>query len=493
MVYAYDTDLITSKEQLNRPGMKIGVGVGSSAMVIVEEELPNAELVYIELNEAIAAVAQGKIDAGAYDYRQLQLAIDTGVEGVRLLDETMNEEVHIAVALSPVSKIDGLKVMIDSFIDEVRADGTLDDMYDRWVNKNDFEMPDFPEVKNPQMKLIVGTSGIVTPYSFYQGDDLCGYDIELANRFAQYLNADLEIKVYDYSAIINAAASGDVDCIMANLNITPERSKALTFSNDLYTEKVGIIVRSGEKDASIGAFFNRVITSFEKTFINENRWTLFVRGVLTTLLITVSSIILGTICGFIVYILCRKGSKVANSITNAAMRIIQGMPIVVLLMILYYIIFASVKIDGIIVSILGFTLTFASAVIGLLRIGVGAVDNGQYEAAYSLGYPDHKIFFKIILPQALPHVIGAYKSEIVGLIKATAIVGYIAVQDLTKIGDIIRSRTYDAFFPLIAIAIIYFGLEALLGAVINKLEINIDFKRKGQAGYLKGVKLNDKN
>ena len=169
------------------------------------------------------------------------------------------------------------------------------------------------------------------------------------------------------------------------------------------------------------------------------------------------------------------------------------MPVVVLLMILYYIIFAGLHINGIIVSVIGFTLTFAAAVIGLLRIGIGAVDNGQYEAAYSLGYSDHKIFFKIILPQALPHVIGAYKGEIVGLIKATAIVGYIAVQDLTKIGDIIRSRTYDAFFPLIAIAIIYFGLEALLGAVIDKMEINIDFKKKGQSGYLKGVKLNDKD
>lgn len=493
IVYAYDTGFITSKDQLKSPGVKIGVGVGSSSMLLVEKEFPNAELVYIELNEALPALAQGKIDAFVYDYRQLQIALATGVEGVKLLDETMDEEVHIAVGLSPATEIDGLKEKIDTFIDVIRADGTLDDMYVRWVIKNDFEIPDFPEIKNPKMKLIVGTSGIATPYTFYQGDELCGYDIELAERLAQYLDADLEFKVYDYGAIINAAASGDVDCIMANLNVTPERAQALPFSQDLYTEKAGIIVRSGVSDSSIGAFFNRVVTSFEKTFIRENRWTLFVRGVITTIIITVSSVILGTVSGFFVYLLCRKGNKVANSITNGVMKLIQGMPVVVLLMILYYIIFAGLHINGIIVSVIGFTLTFAAAVIGLLRIGIGAVDNGQYEAAYSLGYSDHKIFFKIILPQALPHVIGAYKGEIVGLIKATAIVGYIAVQDLTKIGDIIRSRTYDAFFPLIAIAIIYFGLEALLGAVIDKMEINIDFKKKGQSGYLKGVKLNDKD
>ena len=102
-----------------------------------------------------------------------------------------------------------------------------------------------------------------------------------------------------------------------------------------------------------------------------------------------------------------------------------------------------------------FTLTFGATVFGLLRMGVGAVDKGQYEAACALGYSDRSTFFKIILPQALPHVLPAYKGEIVGLIKATAVVGYIAVQDLTKMGDLVRSRTYEAFFPLIAVTVIF--------------------------------------
>ena len=232
---------------------------------------------------------------------------------------------------------------------------------------------------------------------------------------------------------------------------------------------------------------------FEKTFIREGRWKLFVRGILTTLLITVLSVIFGTALGFLVYMLCRNDNPVANGITKGAMWLVQGMPMVVLLMILYYIIFAKVSINGIVVSIIGFTLTFASSVIGLLRLGVGAVDRGQYEAAYSLGYSDLRIFFRIILPQALPHVMSSYKGEIVGLIKATAIVGYIAVQDLTKIGDIVRSRTYDAFFPLIAIAVFYFLLEGLIGMIISRVDIRLDFRKRKHSRMLKGVKLNDKN
>ena len=134
-------------------------------------------------------------------------------------------------------------------------------------------------------------------------------------------------------------------------------------------------------------------------------------------------------------------------------------------------------------AVIGFTLTFGAAVFGLLRIGVGAVDQGQYEAAYALGYSSRRTFYRIILPQALPHVLPAFKGEIVGLIKATAIVGYIAVQDLTKMGDIVRSRTYEAFFPLIAVTIIYFMLEELFRIIVSRISISLDPKQRKSAEW----------
>ena len=98
------------------------------------------------------------------------------------------------------------------------------------------------------------------------------------------------------------------------------------------------------------------------------------------------------------------------------------------------------------VSVFAFTLTFGAGVFGMLKSGEGAVDKGQAEAAYALGYSNAGAFFRIILPQMLPHILPSYKGEIVSLIKATSVVGYIAVQDLTRMGDIVRSRTYEAFF-----------------------------------------------
>ncbi len=967
---------------LDDPGVRIGVDQGSAAEGIARGQFPRARIEYFtDKPSGYQAVAQGKIDAFIYDYNQMRVAIESGLQGVRLLDETLGEPVRIAVGISPVTKIPDFTGRLNQFIAEIRADGTLEDMYARWVIQGDETMPDIPVPETSQLHLTVGTSGIVPPYSYYIGTGLSGYDIELARRFAAWLGAELEFKVYDYGAITSAAVTGDVDCVMANLNVTPERAESLPYSDVLYEEKIGVMVRgeaeaatksdtaftslaqlngrrigvqtgssfdamiaeqlpqaqleyyngkadlvaalTGQKidafvvdepvaqilaresdqltwlpeyldsfesalvfpkseagealrdqfnafmeqlpegelerlaakwfgedetaktmpdiaalsaengtlrlatesgyapfeyvrdgqvvgydmeiaalfceyagygleivdmnfdgilpavqtgkcdfaaagigitperaesvlfsvpnfssgtvavvlkdaqDASSGVrpeftefsdlsgktvsmltgapfeelvkskapdvgeftFFNStpdmiqalksqktdaflmnnavgrlalnrdtdlalfpqslqdgafgiafakddprrdewqaaydaiprseieaawekwtgaddsikflpeqdwpglngtvkvaacdtlepmsyvggdnalkgfdleiilmmaremdvkveftgmefsailaavqsgkadlgagsiiiteersqavdfveyypaafvlivrtvkagaaetmedgaapsgIATSFEKTFLREGRWKLFAEGVLTTLLITVLSILFGTALGFGVLMLCRGGNPVANFVTRFCLWLVQGMPMVVLLMILYYIIFGSVAISGIAVAVIGFTLTFGASVFGLLKMGVGAVDNGQYEAACALGYSDRRTFFKIVLPQALPHVLPAYRGEIVGLIKATAIVGYIAVQDLTKMGDIVRSRTYEAFFPLIAVTIIYFLLEGLIGFMIGRIAIDFNPKRRKPADILKGVKTDD--
>ena len=482
---------ITSVAQLNDSKYTVGVGLGTSCEGDVKNNLPNAQIMYIEGTEAYKAVQLGKVDAYACDYDQLRIANDNGVEDIRLLDETIGEGITVAVGISPVSGIPDLESRVNSFIDELRADGTLDDMYRRWLVDGDETIPDIPEPEHPDKHLIVGTSGVVRPFTYYVGTELGGYDIELAKRFAAYLNASLEFKVYDYGAIVMAAHSGDVDVVMADLNVTPERSEAMIFSQPLMVQQTGLMVRDTESmgSSTVPAFADGVKESFVKTFIREERWKLFVEGIGITMLITVLSVIFGTALGYITFMLCRNGNPIANTITRFTVWLVQGMPMVVLLMILYYIIFGNVSISGVPVAIIGFTLVFGASVYGMLKLGVGAVDKGQREAALALGYPDRRVFYRVILPQAIPHVIPVYRGEIVGLIKATAIVGYIAVQDLTRMGDIVRSRTYEAFFPLIAVAVIYFVLSAILTFFVDKLARLFDSKGRSREMILKGVRL----
>lgn len=324
-----------------------------------------------------------------------------------------------------------------------------------------------------------------------KGGELMGFDIEMILLIARELDVHVEFVGMDFAAILAYVQSGKALIGAGSIIVTDERRQAVDFAEYRPASFV-LIVRASAADGKAaengGGFLSSVAESFEKTFIRENRWKLFLSGIGTTLLITVLSVILGTALGFIVFMLCRNGNPVANTVTRFCVWLIHGMPVVVLLMILCYVIFGQVAISGTVVSVIGFTLIFGAAVFSMMRSGVGAVDTGQTEAAYSLGYTDRRAFFRVVLPQALPHFLPAYKGEVVALIKATAVVGYVAVQDLTKIGDIVRSRTYEAFFPLIAVAIIYFILAAVLTFIVNRTAAKIDPRRRPKNTILKGVK-----
>ena len=300
----------------------------------------------------------------------------------------------------------------------------------------------------------------------------------------------MEVQQMNFDGILAAVQSDKCDIASSCLAITEERKQSVDFT-ETYAEDGVVLVVLNEATTEKTGFIENLRNSFYKTFLRENRYKLFIDGILTTMFITILSIVLGTLLGFVVFMSCRNGNVLANTITKISIWIVQGMPMVVLLMVLYYIIFGSVSINGIAVAVIGFTTTFAAAVYGLIRMAVGTIDSGQYEAAYALGHSNRETFYRIILPQAIPHVLPAYQGEIIGLLKATAIVGYIAVQDLTKMGDIVRSRTYEAFYPLIAVTIIYFVLEALLSFIMSKIIMKADNRKRKPEEILKGVRIHD--
>jgi len=721
-----ETPQITSVEQLNHKSYSVGSDEGSAGMFDVEAYLPEAELMlYSSSVTGYAAVQQGELDAYAYDRIMMEFAIANGLEGVWLLDGSLGEGMDIAVGISPKTQIPGLTEKVNQFLQELRQDGTLEDMYRRWVTTADSEMPDIPKAEDPVYHLKVGTTGVVQPFSYYEGTTLTGYDLEMIYRFAYWLNADVEIAVYDYGGIIAAAESGDIDCIMANLNATPERREKLEFSEgylrsqtavmvkiepgsgrsyqsteelsepgtrlgiltgsvfdaltqeafpeaelayynnipdmaysvtlgqldafmvdepvarymeleypavthipDLLSQtdyaiafpktaegghlrdqlnafmaeleangtlaqiddiwfgsddsrkvidlsgltgengvlqlatntenppfsylyegqivgyEIDIVVRfcraygyglelhnmdfsalipglgerydlaasciavTAERSESVyfsdpvysggtvmmvrGAeeetgFWASLAESFEKTFIRESRWKLIVQGVGTTVLISLLATILGSILGFGLCLLKLSGNSVAKGFAQVYIRVLQGTPMVVLLMILFYLVFAGSGLDGVWVAVIGFGLNLAAYVCEMIRTGIQSVDRGQTEAALALGYTRTRAFLQIVMPQAARQFLPVFKGEFISLIKMTSVVGYIAVQDLTKMSDIIRSRTYEAFFPLISTAVIYFIIAWLLTSLLKPIERRVQPNRKNRS--IKGVNL----
>lgn len=721
------TPEITSIEQLNDKAYSVGVGEGAAGMFAVEEYLPEAEmLLYSSDVTGYAAVRQGELDAYAYDRIMMEFAIAGEVEGVRLLEGSLGETMDIAVGISPKTEIPNLTQKVNQFLRELRDEGTLDDMYRRWVTMADDQMPDIPKAEHPTYHLKVGTTGVVQPFSYYKGTTLTGYDLEMIYRFTYWLGADVEIAVYDYGGIIAAAESGDIDCIMANLNATPERREKLEFSEGYLLSETAVMVRDDSTTAMQGyqtiesltapgvrlgiltgsvfdaltqdafpeaelAYYNNIpdmaysvttnqldafmadepvarymeleypavtyipqlmsetdyafafpkteeggvlrdqmnefltkiktdgtleeidgiwfgsdeskkvidlteltgengtlqlatntenppfsylangqivgyeidiavrfcaaygyalelhnmdfaalipglgeryniaasciavtaeraesvyfsepdysggtvmmvrgeeeaesfwaslAESFEKTFIRENRWQLIVQGIGTTVLISVLATLLGSVLGFGLCLLKISKYPLARGFAQVYIRVLQGTPMVVLLMILFYLVFAGSGLGSIWVAVIGFGLNLAAYVCEMIRTGIQSVERGQTEAALALGFTRSRAFFQIVMPQAARQFLPVFKGEFISLIKMTSVVGYIAVQDLTKMSDIIRSRTYEAFFPLISTAIIYFLIAWLLTSLLRPIERKVTPDRKRRK--VKGVKL----
>ena len=160
---------------------------------------------------------------------------------------------------------------------------------------------------------------------------------------------------------------------------------------------------------------------------------------------------------------------------------------VVFLMVMYYVIFGKSSLSAAWVAVIAFTLTFTCSVHGMLENAEAAIDKGQFEAAYSLGYSENKALFRYILPQSALFFLPNYKYEMINHLKATAIVGYVAVVDVTKVGDIIRGRTYDAIFPLVAVTLVYFVLSFIIGKIMNMITYSVDTKNRKPENILKGL------
>ena len=209
--------------------------------------------------------------------------------------------------------------------------------------------------------------------------------------------------------------------------------------------------------------------------ISKNRYLYIVNGLKNTLIITLFSMIFGIVLGLIISLIRTtydntKKLPILNKICELYINIIRGTPVVVQLMILFFCIFTSRNISGLFVAIIGFGLNSSAYIAEIFRSGLMSVDSGQMEAGRSLGFDYFQTLRYIIIPQAFKIALPPLCSEFIALIKETAVAGYVAVEDLTKAGDIIRSRTYDAWTPLIVVAIIYLIITSILSFFVRKLE-----------------------
>ncbi|WP_024294066.1 amino acid ABC transporter permease [Lacrimispora indolis] len=214
---------------------------------------------------------------------------------------------------------------------------------------------------------------------------------------------------------------------------------------------------------------------FYQNFIVDDRWKYITGGLQNTLKITFFAVLIGILLGFLVAIIRSTYEntgklKILNGVCSVYLTVIRGTPVVVQLMIMYFVIFASTDPGQVPTAILAFGINSGAYVAEIFRSGISSIEKGQFEAGRSLGFNYAQTMWFIIMPQAFKNVVPTLANEFIVLLKETSVAGYIGLQDLTKGGDIIKSRTYSAFMPLIAVAVIYLVMVMVFSYLVKLLE-----------------------
>ncbi len=461
-------------------GARIGAVTGSTHDQLMDGLIENAEFQYYDdLPSQLLALQSGLLDAVILDLPLARLAVARQPE-LAIFPKTLAPDSY-GLGLAKGSP---LTEQVSAIIEDFAADGTLDALADKWLGADeDAKIIDAQAYDAPNGTLRYVHDPSLEPMSYSgEGGVSLGYEVELVTLVARELGMELEITQASFNALIPMLLSDRADIISGSLSITDERKESIDFATAHYTGGVVLLARAEdlgvETHAESLGFWAGLADSFRKTFVEENRWQMILSGLGVTVVISVCAAAVGSVLGFGLCMVRRSRHKALSRLAAAFIRLIQGIPTLVLLMVLYYLVFASVRINGVAIAILAFSINFGVYVSEMIRAGIDAVDKGQWEAASALGFGRAKTFTKVVAPQAARHTLPVYKGELISMVKMTSVVGYIAVEDLTKATDLIRSRTFEAFFPLIITAVIYFLLAWALTILLGLVELRIDPKRR---------------
>ena len=438
---------------------------------------------YSEYSFAFESLRNGKIDAISIGktYADIWLAKFAGE--FRIAFEYADD-----VCCFLLQKNLPLKPKLDAELRRMNASGELGAIYRKWIEAAKAGVtPDLPRFTPPAgaPEVRVACAAQAEPWCFVANGEIVGVDMEILAVVANRLGLRLKSKAYSWGGMVDCVNARRCEIACGGIYTAGGEFPTVDASERYADEKMCILVRNEAYDggaSGLAQFAKSLKASFVRTFVTEDRWKMLANGFGVTLLITFLSALLGTALAFPVWRARTSHVRLASSCAKAYISVLQGTPVLVLLMVLYYIVFGKTDIDALWVAVIGFGLNLSAYAGEMLRSGVDSVPCGQVEAALALGYTPRRTFFRFVLPQAVRAILPVYRGELIGLLKTTSIVGYIAIGDLTKASDLVRSRTYESFFPIITTALVYFVASWILALALERLGRRLDpaFGRKAR-------------
>ncbi len=449
-------------------GKRIGIMRGSVYGTIVSERVRDVDshglYVFNTVAEGVQALKARRIDAFIEGKSVCELAVSMN-SGIGLLPQTIAPD-EIGMCLAKGSP---LTQKFDELITRYKNDGTLSKLREKWMGsdlgKRSLPKQDWP-APNGDLHAVCSE---YDPMSYVgSSGEIMGYEVEILYNIARELGYTVYIDDAPFSTLIKTVEDGGADVALGNITITEERGRKVDMTVPDYDGGVVAIVRSAP-EASVDGFLAGLSDSFNKSFIQDDRWKVLLNGLGVTVLISVCSGVLGLLLGCFVVLQLRNGARWAKLFMRVYLRLFNGIPVVVVLLVLYYVALGSFEVHAEILAVLGFSLSYGARTGAVMWAAVEGVPKEQVETAIAMGYTENEVFARVVLPSAmqtfLPQVAGLF----VNLVKETSVVGYIAVQDLTRASDFIRTRTMDAFFPLVFTAVFYLVMCHILLWVLDKI------------------------
>ena len=425
---------------------------------------------YSEFSFAIESLRGGKIDAISLGrtYAEIWMAKFPGE--FRIAFDYADD---VVAFLLP--KGSPFKAKLDEELRKMNAAGETAAIIRKWTDGaktgKDPSLPEFPAPPAGAQELRVACAAQIEPWCFVSNGKVSGADVEILSVVANRLGLCLKPKIFSWGGMVDCVNAERCEVAIGGIYTNGEEFPTVDASAEYANEKMCLLVLNESfvgGDSGLAAFGKSLKESFIRTFVTEDRWRMLANGFGITLLITFLASLLGTVLAFPVWLARISRVNIVSTIARFYIAILQGTPVLVLLMVLFYLVFGKVDIDGIWVAVIGFGLNLSAYAGEMLRSGIDSVPYGQTEAALALGYSQQRAFFRFVLPQAVRAVLPVYRGELIGLLKMTSIVGYIAINDLTKASDLVRSRTYESFFPILTTAFIYFVASWALAFALER-------------------------
>jgi len=456
-------------------GKRVGVPVAFGAdFVITEMGVHKITRSFFGVDLPIL-LKSGNIDAYVIERSAAEIMV-TEVPGLVILPEVVGDEFYTIISHRENFE---LGKAVDAALGEIMADPVFDEMIERWLYGGllDVVMPDIPAGTGEA--LIVGVFSQYPPFLYFGiGGERMGFEAELIKRLAFLLDREIVYFETEYDSLFTGVDAGIIDIAVSVIYDTPALRERYFASRTYFNNELVMVVLGDSVE--MPNFIERIINSVNKHLFIDNRYTYILEGLLNTLIITAIAIVGGTLLGALLCALIRGRRVFLRRFANFYVRMIQGTPVIILLMLCIYVIFAGLKINSVVLSGIAFSFYFAANICEVLRACLDAIDKGQIEAAKAIGFNNRQVYKLVLIPQLLVLCLPIYCANLVEMIKLTAVVGYVGVMDLTYSVEVIRSRTYESIFPLLLEMVIYIIITSFVAGIFRLILKKIDPVQKSR-------------